>query len=66
MDEMCARKAAERGQDTFTLVEQDRSTPKTICFWIMENIETCPPQKLVAALNDAIRMRSFPKRKDAD
>jgi len=65
-DDECLRKAIERGDETFTLVGQDRSSPRTICFWIMENIETAPPQKLIAALNDAIRMTRTPNRKNAD
>lgn len=66
LEYQCREKAEIRGDETFTLVGQDRSSPRTICFWIMENIETCPPQKLVAALNDAIRMTRTPKRKNAD
>lgn len=65
-DYECAKKAEARGDKTFTLVGQDRSSPRTICFWIMENIETAPPQKLVAALYDAIRMRGQANRKNAD
>jgi len=66
VDYECMKKAQQRGDETFTLVGQDRSSPRTICFWILENIETAPPQKLVAALNDAIRMRQQPNRKNAD
>lgn len=65
-DNECQRKAYLRGDETFTLVGQDQSSPRVIAFWILENIETCPPQKLVAALNDAIRMRGLPRRKTAD
>lgn len=65
-DNRCAANAAKRGQDTFTLVEQDVSSPRTICFWIMENIETAPDQKLKDALNDALKFRKFTKRKHAD
>lgn len=66
VDNMCMQKAIKRGDETFTLVGQDRSSPRTICFWIMENIETCPPQKLHWALDDAIRMAKSPNRKNAD
>lgn len=59
-------RAATRGQRTFTLVEQDRTSPQTICEWIKLNIETAPPEKLTEALETAIAMRSFPHRKDAD
>lgn len=65
-DYHCHTKAVARGQQTFTLVEQDLSSPRTICFWIMENIETCSPEKLVDALLDAIAMRAYPNRKHAD
>lgn len=66
-DAECFKKAKERGQQTFSLVAQDRSSPRTICFWIMENIETCEnPDKLRCALEDAIAMRKYPHRKHAD
>jgi hypothetical protein len=65
-DTLCFKKAKERNQRTFTLVQQDRSSAKTICFWIMENIETAPAQKLLDALEDAILMRDFEHRKNAD
>jgi hypothetical protein len=61
-----AKKAQEKGQATFTLIEQDFSSPKTICFWIMENIETAPEDKLVDALAGALLMRASPNRKHAD
>lgn len=66
MDKGCYERAKERGEQTFTLVAQDRSSPRTICFWIMENIETCPAEKLVDALMDAIAIRGNPVRKNAD
>lgn len=65
-DSACHAKAQSRGQATFTLVEQDRTSPETICFWIMRNIETCPADKLRKALEDAIKWREFPNRKAAD
>lgn len=66
MDDKCYKKAKERGQQTFTLVAQDRSSPRVICEWIKENIETEPEEKLVDALLDAIAMRENPNRKSAD
>ena len=66
MDAECFRKAQERGQQTFTLVEQDKSSPRCIAFWILENIETAPAGKLIDALQDALAMRSAPNRKAAD
>lgn len=65
-DQRCFGKAQVRGDETFTLVGQDKSSPRTICFWIMENIETAPAAKLLNALNDALRMRARPNRKNAD
>jgi hypothetical protein len=59
-------RAADRGQDTFTLVEQDASAPGTICDWITRNIETAPAEKLRTALERAIKFRAFGKRKVAD
>jgi hypothetical protein len=38
LEDECNRKARERNDHTFTLVGQDLSSPRTICFWIMENI----------------------------
>lgn len=61
-----AEKARGRGQATFTLVEQDLTTPETICFWIMRNIETAPDDKLVDALQAALVMRKADGRKHAD
>ena len=65
-DTNCHAKAKARGQQTFTLVEQDLSAVKTIAHWIYLNIETCPPEKLRAALEDCIKMRNFTYRKFAD
>ena len=65
-DAECFARAQSRGQRTFTLVEQDASAVKTIAEWIKLNIETAPPDKLRAALEDCIKWREFPKRKNAD
>ena len=59
-------KAKNRGQETFTLVAQDRTSPRTILFWIGENFETAPPEKLRDAFERALRMREFSERKWAD
>jgi hypothetical protein len=59
-------KAKQREQQTFTLVEQDRSAPSTIAYWILQNIETAPAAKLYDALESAILMRAAKGRKDAD
>lgn len=62
----CRQKAQARGDLTFTLVGQDLSSPRTIAFWILENIESCPAEKLKEALDKAIRMRALQNRKAAD
>jgi hypothetical protein len=62
----CRQKAVERNDLTFTLVGQDLSSPETIAYWILRNIETAPEQKLRGALEKAIRMRALPNRKKAD
>lgn len=62
----CFAKAVARQDHTFTLVGQDVSSPRVIAFWILENIETCPAEKLRCALEDAITMRNTRKRKHAD
>lgn len=66
MDDGCYSRARARGEQTFTLVARDKSSPRTICFWIMENIETCPEEKLIDALMDALAMRQNLHRKTAD
>jgi hypothetical protein len=65
-DTACHALAKQRGQRTFTLVEQDASTVKTIAHWIYLNIETAPPEKLKEALDACINMRDFPNKKNAD
>lgn len=65
-DNECFRKARERDDDTFTLVGQDRSSPRVVCEWIKENIETAPAHKLLEALDCAIAMRNAKNRKAAD
>lgn len=65
-DMNCYEKAMARGQKTFTLVGQDVHAPAVIAEWIKLNIMTCPAPKLREALESAIAMREFPKRKLAD
>ncbi len=65
-DNECFAKARKRGDQTFTLVGQDASSPSTICWWILQNIETCPAEKLRDALEDALLMRNTPTRRPAD
>jgi hypothetical protein len=56
-------RAKQRGQETFTLVEQDITAVKTIAHWIYENIEQASEAKLREALEKCLRMRKFPDRK---
>lgn len=65
-DSTCYVKAKRNGEDTFTLRSQDKTAPRTILFWIMENIETASDEKLREAFEDAIKMRAWPKRKMPD
>jgi len=65
-NEECYEKAKKRGQWTFTLIAQDKSSPSIICEWIKQNIETAPEEKLRDALNDALIMRKWIMRKTAD
>jgi hypothetical protein len=65
-DEQVFLRAHRRGQETFTLVAQDRSAPRTILYWIGENFETAPPEKLRDAFERALRMREYSPRKWAD
>jgi len=65
-DASCYERARAKGLDTFTLIASDLSSPKTIAYWILENIETAPMHKLVDALQHALVMRATPNRKHAD
>lgn len=66
MDDSIRERAVERGEPTFTLIGRDPTSPKTICFWIMENIETASAGKLIDALQDALLMRATKNRCAAD
>lgn len=65
-DQKCFEKAQARGDLTFTVVGRDMSSPRVICEWIKENIETCPEDKLHEALSRAIAMRKTADRRKAD
>lgn len=65
-NDRCHANAVERGQKTFTLVEQDITAVPTIAFWIQQNILTAPADKLRKALQDCIDMRDYPYKKHAD
>lgn len=64
-DSVCYEKAKAKGERTFTLRAQDRTSPRVVVEWIKENIENekCPPAKLHEALDAAIAMRKhFPRK----
>lgn len=65
-DTVIHARAKHRGQQTFTLVEQDVTAVLCITEWIKLNIHTAPPQKLRDALEKCIVMRDFPTKKNAD
>lgn len=62
----CYEKAKARGDETFTLVGQDLSSPRVICEWLKENIDKAPERKLREAFECALRMRTTRMRKSAD
>ena len=57
-DTQCHAKAKERGQRTFTLVEQDMSSVAVIAEWVKQNIlNGSPAAKIHQAVDDAIAFR---------
>lgn len=56
-DIKCQNKARERYQLTFTLVEQDMTSPHVILDWIKYNFKTCPNEKLIEAFECALAMK---------
>lgn len=65
-EEHCLEKARQRGDEIFSLVGQDITSPAVLCEWIKLNIETAPPAKLRNALERALVMRKTIHRKHAD
>lgn len=59
---------AREDEQIFVLRGQDLTSPQTICFWIMSNInnEQCPDAKLEEALECALAMRRESVRRAAD
>jgi hypothetical protein len=58
MDAECHSKAIARGEQTFTLVEHDPTSPLTILEWIKLNWYTAPIGKLRDAFEDALCMKA--------
>lgn len=59
-------RAKNRGQETFTLVEQDITAVQIIAYWIMLNINQAPEAKLRDALEKCLRMRNWKNKKVPD
>ncbi len=59
-------KGRAQGEQLFVLRAQDETAPACIAYWILQNIETAPAEKLRHALDDALRARKWPRRKKAD
>lgn len=64
-DIKCQDKARDRMQLTFTLVEQDMSSPHVILDWIKYNLKTCPNDKLIEAFECALVMKDSTIQKKA-
>lgn len=52
-------------EELFVLRAQDATSPKVVLFWISENFETCPDDKLREAFECALKMKQNPNRKTA-
>ena len=57
---------ADPDEPLFVLRARDRSAPGVVVDWIRANIETAPESKLREALDQALRMRRYPYRRNAD
>jgi len=53
-------------EEVFPLLGHDFSSPSVVAFWILQNIDTAPAEKLREALACALKMRQTPGRKVAD
>ena len=60
-------KAAD-DEELFVLRAQDLSAPQTVAFWIAQNItnDNCSDAKLREALEAALQMRRWKRRREAD
>lgn len=61
----CIRNAAD-DEPLWVQRAQDKSTPKMVCLWLAENIETISDEKARKALEDALSARRYHTRKAAD
>ena len=59
-------KKVGKDEEIFVVRAQDVTAPKTVALWIVENIYTAPADKLIEALECAIKMRNHPRCKRAD
>jgi len=58
----------ENDEEFFAVRAQDKSSAKTVAFWVMENINNIgtPAEKLREAFECAIKMRGHEQQKDPD
>ena len=61
----CLAKAAD-DEMLFILRAQDKSAPKAVLYWIIENLGHAPDEKLREAFEAALAMCNHPFRKSAD
>lgn len=61
----CFMRARAKGEPTFTLRAQDKSSFAAVVFWILNN-SGAPVSKLQEALRIADMMREWPDQKEAD
>lgn len=64
-DFKCHEKALQAGELTFTLREQDMTSPFIILEWIKLNFKTCPNEKLIEAFENALAMKDSKIQKKA-
>lgn len=65
LDDKCLQKASD-DEPLFILRGQDKSSPKHVLGWIIDNFENVNDDKLREAFELAIRMKHFRYRKVAD
>ena len=63
--EPCLKKAGDT-EPIFVLRAQDRSSAKTLLFWMLENEASISDEKLIAAFEDVMACRRWPNKKQAD
>lgn len=64
-DDSCLENAGDL-EPIFVLRAQDESADRVILHWISKNFETCPDDKLRGAFEQALAMKHWPNRRNAD